>query len=81
MTFTVLIPQSLSGNITAGEAAVVQYGHGLFGDQSEVETEFLTAIANQHKYVFVAVDWWGLSQDDAVDVALMMVSSLFEQTQ
>lgn len=39
-TFEILIPRSVVG-ANAKPARVVQYGHGLFGDKSEVETGYL----------------------------------------
>lgn len=52
INFTVLLPYSCVGNATAPPHAckVVQYGHGLFGDQSEVEVGYLDAEANQYGY-------------------------------
>ncbi len=45
MTFTVLIPKSLVTNRTTG--GVLQYGHGLFGDQGEIDVGYLDDEANQ----------------------------------
>jgi hypothetical protein len=43
VTFSVQIPNSLVNNGTAGR--IVQYGHGLFGDQSEIEQSYLQVLA------------------------------------
>jgi hypothetical protein len=43
----------------------VQYGHGLFGDQTEVETSYLQTQANEFGWVLIACDWMGMSQWDA----------------
>lgn len=42
--------------------AVLQYGHGLFGTQSEVHESYLQAEANLHGWVLIASDWLGLSE-------------------
>jgi hypothetical protein len=72
VTFTVVVPASLAQQPQDGEGAVLQYGHGLFGDQSEVLTDYLQNVSWSYKYVMVAVDWWGLDQDDVKDVAEML---------
>ena len=68
--FTVLVPQSLVTNGTTGSA--LQYGHGLFGSQREVQSGYLEDEANREGYVLIAVDWWGLDENDAIYVALML---------
>lgn len=74
VNFTVLIPTSVVANQTTGR--IVQYGHGLFGDQSEVTTSYLEEQANQYGYILGAVDWVGLCQDDLVPAALMVATDL-----
>ena len=69
-TFTVLVPNSLVQNRTRG--AVVQYGHGLFGDQGEVETAYLAAQADRYGYVLGASNWLGLSDADELFAADML---------
>ena len=43
---------------------LLQYGHGLFGSQKEVETGYLKAQANARGYILFACDWWGMSEYD-----------------
>lgn len=52
INFTVLIPYSLVGNATTPThtGKVLQYGHGLFGDQGEVEVGYLDSEANTYGY-------------------------------
>eukprot|EP00937_MAST-01D_sp_MAST-1D-sp2_P002336 g2336.t1 len=73
--FEVLVPHSVA-NGTFGTAAnparAVQYGHGLFGSMGEVEEGYLAQDANQFGYVLGATTWIGLSNQDAVPVALML---------
>lgn len=71
--FVVRIPRC----VAAGEkkpAAVVQYGHGLFGDRSEVEDGFLDVMAERGAWVLVAADWRGMSRVDLTVVARALVS-------
>jgi hypothetical protein len=75
-SFTILIPKCLVGNGTVG--SILQYGHGLFGSQSEVNSGYLGQQANQHGYVLAAVDWIGLATLDAVAIAAMMSTDFTE---
>jgi hypothetical protein len=50
--------------------------HRLFGDQDEVNTEYLQQQANEFGYIFCAVDWIGLSQYDEATVAVMLATDL-----
>jgi len=70
--FTVLIPRSLVNNGSIG--SILQYGHGLFGDRSEVTGGYLQQQAFDHGYVLIASDWIGLSELDAPVVAVMIGS-------
>jgi len=62
VTFTVRIPCSLIEEPRAGR--LVQYGHGLLGDQSEVYTGWLSETANEYGWVLFASDWTGMKFDD-----------------
>jgi hypothetical protein len=76
--FTVVIPVSVAqrardGNGRGGKRVrVVQYGHGLFGQQSEVLQSYLSAQADQRRYVWCATTWIGLADQDKAAVALML---------
>jgi hypothetical protein len=72
--FTVLIPRSVVTNHQPGR--IVQYGHGLFGDQGEVESGYLQDQADRYGYILAATDWWGMSQWDAVNVTWMMLRDI-----
>ncbi|CAM9882608.1 unnamed protein product, partial [Ectocarpus fasciculatus] len=56
-------------------AALVQYGHGLFGDRAEVEDGFLDLMAERGAWVLVAADWRGMSRIDLTVVARALVSA------
>ena len=71
--FVVRVPRC----VASGERAptrVLQYGHGLFGDRSEVLDGFLGELAERGAWVLVAADWRGLSRIDLVTVAGALVS-------
>jgi hypothetical protein len=52
--------------------SIMQYGHGLFMDREEPESEFLFRMANDEKQIIVCVDWWGLQKKDI----MIMISSV-----
>jgi hypothetical protein len=56
--------------------AVVVASSSLFGDQDEVNTEYLQQQADEFGYIFCAVDWIGLSQYDEGTVGLMLATDL-----
>ncbi|CAM9371971.1 unnamed protein product [Pylaiella littoralis] len=71
--FVVRVPRC----VALGEkkpSAVVQYGHGLFGDRSEMEDGFLDVMAERGAWVLVAADWRGMSRIDLAVVARALVS-------
>lgn len=75
VAFTVTIPASslLPG---AAPARMVQYGHGLFGDQDEVLTQYLQEQGDQFGYVYGAVNWLGMSKYDEPVAAIMIATDL-----
>jgi len=60
--FTVRIPCSLLEDPRPG--TLVQYGHGLLGDQSEVYTGYLSEMANAYGWVGFCTDWTGMKFHD-----------------
>jgi hypothetical protein len=70
--FECIIP-STAGNPTP--ARVSLYGHGLFGDYTEVEDPWVEALATQYNMVFCGTDWWGLTREDE-PFAATVVSNL-----
>lgn len=58
--FEVIVPQSAMNE----PAALVQFGHGLFGGHENVQD--LGAFANEHNLVIFALDWIGMSEQDAL---------------
>ena len=70
--FECIIPSS-AGDPAPARASL--YGHGLFGDYTEVEDPWVQALATQYNMVFCGTDWWGLTQDDE-PFAAQVVSNL-----
>jgi hypothetical protein len=73
VSFTCVIPRSVSEGGTVNPARPSLYGHGLLGSRSEVESGSggnIKAMANDHNFVFCATNWAGFSSDDLIAVAL-----------
>lgn len=72
--FTIIVP------MTAVEdprpLPLVQYGHGLLGDQGEVESSYLAEMADDYGWILFAVDWTGMKGDDVNAVSLMLVNEI-----
>jgi hypothetical protein len=66
--FEVLVPYSAMNE----PAALVQFGHGLFGSHENVED--LGEFANTHNLVIFALDWIGMSEPDALPTAGILSS-------
>ena len=60
--FECIVPSSASPSTPA---RISLYGHGLLGSRSEVEDDWVQALATGHNMVFCATDWWGLAEGDA----------------
>jgi hypothetical protein len=67
--FYVLIPNSA----LMTPAPLLQYGHGLLGDATECMSGHLRSFVNQYNYVIFAVDWVGMAESDALNIASMLV--------
>ena len=55
--------------------AVMEYGHGLFGDRGEAADDFLVKMAHDQGYVIVAMDWRGMSAFDLLMVVKVLIST------
>lgn len=73
-TFIVNIPVSLVAQGQSGR--ILQYGHGLFGSETEINGSYLQEIANDYGYVTCATNWWGMDQFDVPAVTTMMLKNL-----
>jgi hypothetical protein len=68
--FYVLIPNSAANT----PAPLLQYGHGLLGSADELGSGHLRSFINEYNYVLFAVDWAGMADEDAINIAQMLVS-------
>lgn len=66
--FTMMVPYSAQGTPAAGAV----FGHGLFGNRSQVEAPAFGEFANAANIIFVGVDWIGMSSEDPVLVGLIV---------
>ena len=55
---------------------IMQYGHGLLGDQDEVFSGYLGEMANLYGFTIFAVNWTGMKGDDTGDIELMMAQDI-----
>jgi hypothetical protein len=67
-----IIPRSAvnGGNVIPARPSL--YGHGLFGTADEVTGANVEAMANEHRMMFCATDWAGMSNRDLPNVALIL---------
>ena len=63
-TFTANIPMSVRDQFDPGRT--ISYGHGFFGKQAEVTYGGTRPIAEALRSVFFSIDWWGMSEADAL---------------
>ena len=76
--FTCNIPRSAvdgGGNVIA-PVRTSMYGHGLFGDYTEVHTRDVRTLGNDHGVMTCATDFIGMSEDDVFPVAIPALSDL-----
>lgn len=64
--FTIRIPCSLI--LEPRPARLLQYGHGLLGDRSEVRTGWLSDMADRYGWVLFGTDWTGMKSDDVTTI-------------
>ncbi len=66
--FTVLIPLSALDE----PAKLLQYGHGLLGSHTELETGHMRSFINENNYVLFGVDWIGMAAEDTLFIGAML---------
>jgi len=68
--FTMQFPQSANpADASFVPAKMLQYGHGFFGLQEEINYGAMRDYTNERRYAAVAVDLWGMSEPD-IEVVL-----------
>jgi hypothetical protein len=66
--FLVNIPRSAVAGGVAHPARPVVYGHGLLGDNTEVNAGHLQAFSDRFNFVIGGTNWVGMSQEDVVPI-------------
>lgn len=72
--FTIVVPMTAIED--PRPLPLVQYGHGLLGDQGEVRGGYLAEMANDYGWILFAVDWTGMKDEDIGDISLMLVNQI-----
>lgn len=63
--FTLQVPHSANPvDANFEPMRILEYGHGAFGLQEEINYSFMRGYTNQDKYIAAAVDWWGMTEPD-----------------
>jgi hypothetical protein len=73
-SFIVRIPCSLARE--PGPAFLLQYGHGLLGDEGELRAGWLGPFLDEHRMIAVAAQWTGMASEDYGAIALMLVEDI-----
>lgn len=63
-TFTAQFLCNLPAAAAVTPARMALYGHGLFGDLTEVNGGLTRTMAEQHNVAYCATNWYGMSEDD-----------------
>lgn len=64
--FLVQIPNSVANDAVG--APILQQGHGLLGDKTEGRGGYFAHLADQKKYVAMAIDFVGMAEDDYMPI-------------
>jgi hypothetical protein len=73
--FTAFIPCSIATSPSASRP--IFYGHGLLGSGfGEVTSGHLRDLAHNHRFVVVATDWQGMSEDDVFTIITTLIQDL-----
>jgi hypothetical protein len=70
--FTCIIPRSAVDGATTTAVRPSLYGHGLLGSASEVTAGNVKAMANEHRFMFCATDWSGMSTQDLPNIGSIL---------
>ncbi len=71
-TFTARYTCNLPESTATTPARLVLYGHGLLGDQSEVNGSLTQRMAADHNIAYCATDWYGMAEDDIGNAAAIL---------
>jgi hypothetical protein len=76
--FDVRIPNSATPE---NPAAMIEYGHGLFGTAGQIESGHFATFMNEYNYAFFATDLQGMSDPDEAAVRDALSSGKFSDAQ
>lgn len=63
--FTLQVPHSANpADASFVPARILEFGHGFFGLREEINYGFMRGYSNEQRYVTIAVDWWGMAEED-----------------
>jgi hypothetical protein len=77
--FTCVIPRSVEAGGTVHPARPSLYGHGLLGSREEVTNGSggnIKQLANDHNFVFCAVNWAGFAEEDQFEGVLHSLTNM-----
>ena len=72
VAFECIIPHSALDSPGHAPARVSLYGHGLLGSASEVEGGNVEAMAQEHRIIFCATDWYGFATTNVPNILLIL---------
>ena len=75
--FEVRIPNSATAE---DPAAIIEYGHGLFGTKGQIGAGHFQTFMNQYNYAFAGTDLQGMSGPDEAAVTQALLSGQFSAT-
>ena len=75
--FEIRIPNSAKDS----PAAIIEYGHGLFGTKGQIGSGHFQTFMNEYNYIFVATDLQGMSDSDFSTVGAFLRFGNFSATQ
>ena len=75
--FEVLIPQSA----LESPAAMIEYGHGLFGEKEQIQSGHFRSFMNEYNFAFFGTDLQGMSSPDETAVRNALSAGKFSDVQ
>lgn len=75
--FEILIPKSATEE--ENPAAIIVYGHGLFGDRDQIEAGHFRSFMNEYNYTFAATELIGMSSEDVSVIGLILAGGNLSQ--
>lgn len=70
--FTAQFVCNLPAAAAVTPARMALYGHGLFGERTEVNGRLTRTMAEQHDIAYCATDWYGMSEDDLLSAVTVL---------